>query len=48
MRRRHLLAGAATATALASRARAQSSFLLRIGYLSGRSLKTDSHLLDAS
>jgi putative ABC transport system substrate-binding protein len=47
MKRRHLLAGAATATALASRARAQSSFLLRIGYLSGRSLKTDSHLLDA-
>ncbi len=45
MRRRGLLAGAAVA-GLVSPTRAQAP-LPRIGYLSGRSLSTDGHLLDA-
>jgi putative tryptophan/tyrosine transport system substrate-binding protein len=46
MRRRALLAAVPT-SALASRAWAQSSSMPRIAYLSGRSLATDAHLLEA-
>ena len=46
MRRRALLAAAVTA-GLASKAWAQSSPMPRIAYLSGRSLATDAHLLEA-
>jgi putative ABC transport system substrate-binding protein len=46
MRRRVLIAGAA-ASGLASKARAQPSTMPRIAYLSGRSVATDAHLLEA-